>query len=168
MHISEKLSQFNKKSLFVVAGRRMTIFYFVFNGEIDKIDSIEMEESKYSDSGGFFMRVKKGKFFGSGSVLEDKKIETDRKFLKEVKEKTEIISRKDNVEDIYLFASGYIEKGLSETLSNNVKSEILYSFRGNFLKSHPFDLIKKIDKKLEGKGIKFISEAAIKILRKRK
>ena len=168
MKISEKLPQFDKKSLLIVAGRRTALFYSAFNGEINKIDSIEIEESKYSDKEGFFMRLGGGKFFGSGSVLEDKKIENDKKFVKEVKEKTENIYRNEKISDIYLFASDYVKKGLPESLANDVKSGISFSYKGNFLKSHPFKLIEKIQKTLEGKKPVFITEAAMKILRKKK
>ncbi len=168
MRISEKLPQFNNKSLFIVSGRRLAHFYQAFNGEINKIESIQLEEPKYSDNEGFFVRMGKGQIFGRGAVLEDKKIETDKKFLKEVKEKTEDISRREKIEEIYLFASGYIEKNLPHLLSNDIKSKISNSFRGNFSKHHPLDLVKKINKKSEGKKTKFISEAAMKILRKKK
>jgi hypothetical protein len=168
MIISEKLLQFNKRSLFVVAGRKKVYFYLAFNGKIDKIDSIEMEEPTYSDNEGFFMRLGRGKFFGSGSVLEENKIEIERKFLKEIKEKTELLSRKEEIEEVYLFASGYIENGLPQSLPDNIKNMISFSFRGNYVKEHPFDLIKKIQKKSESKKTKFISESAMKILRKKK
>ncbi len=168
MIISEKLIQFNKKSLFIVAGRRKSDFYLAFNGEINKIDSIETEGQTYSDNEGFFMRLGHGRFFGAGSVLEENKKEIERKFLKQIKEKTEDIFRKENIEEIYLFASGYIENSFPNYLNDNMRNSITFSFRGNYVKEHPFELIKKIENKMEGKKTKFISESAMKILRKKK
>ncbi len=168
MQISQTLPQFEKKSLLVVAGRRVANFYCAYNGEINKIDSIEIEEPQYSDKEGFFVRMGKGQIFGRGSVLEDKKMEINKKFFNEVKEKTENIVTRDSVENIYLFAPDFVEKSFPGSLSGNVSSKIVFTFRGNFLKKHLFDLIKKIENKSEKKKPKFMSEAAMKILKKKK
>ncbi len=168
MQISQKLPQFDKKSLLVVAGTRAADIYFAFEGEIDKKKSIKMDAVKYSDKEGFFMRLGKGKMFGAGSVLEDKDEEENKKFIKELKENIEKIFKENNVDDIYLFASDYTRKILPDALASDIKEKILFTFQGNYIKSHPFNLIKKIKSKKESKTPKFISEAAMKILRKKK
>ncbi len=168
MQISEKLPQFNRKSLLIVAGRRKADIYCAFNGEIDKIESVQVEEPKYSDKEGFFVRMGKGQIFGRGSVLDDKKIETNKKFFNEIKEKTEKVTVRDDINDIYLFASDHVEKKLPQSLSGDVSSKIVFTFRGNFLKKHLFDLIKKIQNKSENKKPRFMSKAAMKMLRKKK
>jgi hypothetical protein len=168
MFISQKLFQFSKKSLIIVAGRRKADFYQAFNGEIDKKDSIEVENPKHSDNEGFFMRLGKGKFFGAGSVLEINNEEVDKKFIREVKEKTEDFFIRNQIQEIYLFASDYVKKNLPLHLSRDIQEKISLTIEGNYLKSHPFDLIKKINKKIENKKPRLISEAAMKILRKKK
>ncbi len=167
MQISQKLPQFEKKSLIITAGRRAADIYFAFQGKIEKIDSIKVETPKYSDKEGFFVRMGKGRVWGRGSVLEDQNEETDRKFLKELKEKTEEHTIKDEIENIYLFAASHVKKGLPEHLANNIRQRISFVIEGNYIKKHPFDLIKKIKDKQEGKKPKFISEAAMKILRRK-
>ncbi len=168
MQISENLPQFEKKSLFVVAGRRAADIYSAFNGEIEKKESIEIKNPRYSDKEGFFMRLGGGKFFGAGSVLEDKKIETNKKFIRELKDKTEESLKKDNVESVYLFAPKQTEKALLEGFSENIKQKVVFSFKGNYVNQHPFNLIKKIQKKQENKKPKLISEKAMKILKRGK
>ncbi len=167
MQISQTLPQFEKKSLFIVAGRRVANFYCVLNGEINKIDSIEIEEPQYSDKEGFFVRMGRGQIFGRGSVLEDKKVEINKKFFNKVKEKTETIVTRDSIKEIYLFAPDFVEKSFPGSLSGDVKSKIVFTFRGNFLKKHLFDLIKKIKNKSEKKKLKFMSEDAMKMLKKK-
>lgn len=168
MQISQKLPQFQEKSLIVVSGTRLADIYFAFQGEINKIDTVEISSPKYSDKEGFFMRLGKGKFFGAGSVLEENKEEIDKKFIKELKNKIEDYFNRNGIEIIYLFASNNVKKELPEKLPNNIKEKTSFIAQGNYTKSHPFNLIKKIKNKKESKKTKFMSEAAMKILRKRK
>ncbi len=166
MQISQDLPQFNKKALIIVAGRRKADFYIAFSGQIEKIDSFEIEEPKYSDKEGFFMRLGGGKMLGTGSVLEDKKVEFDRRFIKDLKDKVEEIFSKNKTEEIYLFAANYAKKNLPKNLSKETSQKIILSFDGNYGKSHPFELIKKIKGKQKNKKTNFISEAAMKILKR--
>jgi hypothetical protein len=168
MIISHKLPQFENKALIIVAGRRVAEFLQAFNGEIVEIDSVTVEIPRDQKKESLFMRLGKGQFFGAGSVLEDKNQETDKRFLKEVKEKTISLSEKNEIKEIYFFASDHIRKSLPEALTENIREKIILVVQGNYLKTHPLKLIEKIQRNQENNKTKFISEAAMKILRKKK
>jgi len=166
MFIPQKLFQFEEKSLIIVSGRRTADLYQCFNGEIDKIDSVTVETPKYSDKEGFFMRLGKGKFFKAGSALEDQNLEIDRRFIKELKDKVVLVS--DEFKEIYLFASDHAKKNLPDALPEKTRDKITLISQGNYLKEHPLKIVEMIDRKKSNQKTKFISEAALKILGKRK
>lgn len=167
MKISQKLPQFSQKTLLIVAGRQSGDLYFAHNGEIDKIDSVRVETPTYSDKEGFFMRVGRGMTLGRWSVLEEPKEETLNKFLKELKEKIQNFMKEKEVEEIYLFSSDFVRKGLPRVLSSEINQKIVGVFNGNFLKQHPFELIKKIKIQKENSIPKVVSESVKKILNKK-
>ncbi len=168
MKISEKLPQFTKKSLIVVAGGQSAEIYFAHQGVIDKIDSIELENQKYSDKEGFFARRGKGMNFGSGSVLEENKQAFIHKFLKELRALIDKHFEEKDPENIYIFSPEHMKNDLFESLSKEMQSRIALSLNGNFTEFHPFDFLKKIKKEIDGKKPNVISETVRKILKKRK
>lgn len=90
------------------------------------------------------MRLRKGKIWGRGTTMEESKKETLNKFLREIKEALEKNIGEKQIEDIYIFSSDFARNGLPKILSPAAVAMIVRTFEGNYIKSHPFDLIMKI------------------------
>jgi len=167
MKISEKLPQFSKKSLIIVTGGQAGKIYLAYNGEIEKLNEFKIDNPKYSDREGFFVRSGQGKTFGSGAVREENKHKITGEFLKQLKLSIEEIVSKNKIEDFYLLSPDYIKNELYEILSSEIQSKIVLFTEGNFHDSHPFDFLEKIKKEIDEKKTKIISEEVIKILKKK-
>lgn len=168
MQISKELPQFSKRSLIVVAGSRSAEILKAHEGEIESIDSLNMELPKYSDKEGFFTRSGKGETYGSGSVLEEDKRDFLAKFTKELAIRVEKAFREDSSESVYLFSPEHMKEMILEKISSEVKERIALEINGNFVEDHPFDLLKMIMDKLDDKRPVMAGEEAAKLLKKKK
>lgn len=173
MKITEKLPQFNEhKSLIVVAGFQSCKFYLAYRGKIAEVRSLHIESPQYSDREGFFEKKKGSDYYISGSVYESKK-ETyvRKKFLKNVAKNIKEAVEKRDPEHIYVFVPARIAKELREYVHPYQQKLIQKTFRGNFVGTHPFNLLEKMkthyDKIAERKSIDLtLDKEALKILKK--
>lgn len=163
MQISKELPQFSKRSLIVVAGSRSAEILRAYKGEVDSIDSLKMDLPTYPDKEGFFIGAK-----GSGSVLKDNKRDFLMKFSKKLATRIEKTFQENSSEAIYLFAPEYMKEIVIKKLSSEVKKRIVFTIEGNFVESHPFDLLEMIIKELDDKRPVMASEEAVKLLKKKK
>ncbi len=158
MKISNKLPQFNEeKALFIVTGKQEAKFYIVHKGEINEIDSFEIEKPKYSDKEGWFKRRVRSFVMGSGAPLEPPKQKIIKDFLKKLKEKYKETSSHNNFEALYLFTPHYLLPSVKESLPGGTKIKL--TIDGEYYFQHPFKLLEKIKRKTEKKKVPEKEEA---------
>ena len=167
MKISEKLPQFNKRSLIIVTGSQVGEVYLAYKGEIEKLDNFKAINPKHSNKEGFFVRSGQGTTFGSGAVLEENKHKVTGEFLKQMKLSIEKIISKNEIDEFYLLFPDHIKNELYQNLSFDIQSKVVLFIDGNFTDIHPFDFLEKIKKEIDGRKTKVMSEEAMKILKKK-
>ncbi len=169
MQISKELPQFSKRSIIVAAGSRSAEIFRAHSGEIELVDGLKMEiPTSYSNKDGFFVRSGRGMTYGFGSVLEDKKKELLVKFTRDLGDKVEGAFQEWSAESLYLFVPGHMKEIIRERLSSEAKNSIALVIEGNFIGRHPFDLLKIIMTKVEGKKPVTVSGEVKKLLKKKK
>jgi hypothetical protein len=142
--ITDKLPQFiNQEALFVVAGKQSATIYTAKDKKMNKIKVIEIPKEKYSDKEGFF-KMKGGASFVSGYVKEEDKQHTINKFLKKLSEALKEMFTEKTYSNIYLFSPKQIN--IENVIPISSKQFIKGQYKGNYLKKHPFFLLKKIKK----------------------
>ncbi len=177
MQIPKQLPQFaDEKALFIVSGRLGMEFYLANSGKIKKLQSFHFPKPSklYTDNEGFFLRSSGGgKNPGvtiSGSVREPKKQRLRQELYRKLRKHLENILKKENITRIYLFAPDYLHKEIKtiikDNLSNKLKKQIRMVIEGNYLKSSPLTLIRKIKAKRQKKIRKKIPEPMSKAARK--
>jgi len=134
-------------ALFIVSGKHNATTYILSDGEMTKLETIEMEKPDYDYKKGYFeSRGKKGKLMssgsGSGSNLDSKTKEYVKQFYTLLGEKVSKV--KDSYDFVYLFAPSTIIKDIEGTLPKAITQKIKNRFVGNFTKLHPTTLLTKI------------------------
>ncbi|OGZ27695.1 MAG: hypothetical protein A2365_03560 [Candidatus Nealsonbacteria bacterium RIFOXYB1_FULL_40_15] len=166
MKISRDLTQFkNFKALFIVTGRQEADIYVAENGKIDKIEEIEIPNSKYSDKEGFFKTRTGGRVIRSGSVLEFPKEKIMKDFLRELKTAMKDIRQRHKFDSVYLFSPEFFHNQVFEALPKDFQKKTKETVFGDYCHSHPFEILKKIKKDAPEVILK---EEAAKILKKKK
>jgi hypothetical protein len=170
MQISEKLPKFEDgAALLVVGGSQTADFYIAHRGEIERIKHVRIFNPKYSDREGFFERRGDNHTFGSGSVYEDKKEKVHADFLRECEQVIrEIFNRHNDVIAVHLFAPGGKKDALRECLPVSKQSLLRQIVRGTYYKEHPFELLKRIQKRQDNETTKPVRKRVRKILKKAK
>lgn len=165
MKISQKLPQFERKeSLLLVAGKQELEVYLVSGGIIERLESFELKKPRYSDREAFFIVQGKNVFSRKGSGDLPLKEKIDQDFRYELKETIKRIKRK--YAEVFLFAPAHRVNFVKENLPKSITDKISFSFDGDYYGSHPFDLIKKIKKLIEGRRVVPQKEESLKILKK--
>ncbi|MFW5871975.1 MAG: host attachment protein [bacterium] len=166
MKIPQEYPQFEEKNtLLVVMGTNHGIIYQAKDGTLEKIDELLVEEPEYSDNEGMFKRGG-GDQTTYGSVLESKKEEYQKRFSKDLAEKVLDLSKKGNLEQIYLFYPKMMSHLVEEDWNENLKKIILVKFDGNYTKESPTELLEKIKNKRENDDKKDPEGEAKEILEK--
>ena len=166
MKIPQKFSSLQKENAFIiVAGKEEAVFYEISNEEISKKLEIRLPKER-EERGGFFARGGRGRIFEMGGVFEPKKRKKIRKLIEEIEKNFKDILEKDAKEKIYLFAPAYLSKKLTSAIEKRVNKKVQLIEKGNFLSSHPLELLELITKQREAKKVVPISEEAKKLLDK--
>ncbi|MDZ7612034.1 MAG: hypothetical protein U5L10_04685 [Candidatus Moranbacteria bacterium] len=154
MQISKDLPQFNiKEALIIVSAKHGLELYRAYQGSVEKLESFEVENPRYSDKEGFFMS--RGKNVGTiraGTVGEIKDGDIKRDFFQKLKDFLK--NHREQLEgcsEIYLFAPDTLITELKEEMPENIQKKIFMEFAANYHKSHPFKVLEKIDKALTKK-----------------
>lgn len=170
MKISQNLPQFeNKKVLFVVSGEQEALFYVLENGEITAQDQSRIFQSKERrdrNRNSTFLRRGKGMIFGSGSVFELQRRKIRERFLKDLGKNINDISTKQNIDEIFIFCPSQTKGYIQKLLSLSIKEKLKIIIQGNYIESHPFDLIKMIEQNKNRNFVIPFSEDAKKLLDK--
>ncbi|MGB3988546.1 MAG: host attachment protein [Minisyncoccales bacterium] len=169
MQISKELPQFSKRSIIVAAGSRSAKVFRAHSGEIELVDQLKIETlASYSDKESFFVRSGKGRTYGFGAVLEEKKKEFLAKFARELGDRIEKAFQEWSAESIYLFVPKHMKDLVPKRFSSEVKKSVVLLIEGNFVDKHPFDLLKIIMEKVDKKKPLTISEKVKNLLTKKR
>jgi hypothetical protein len=170
MKISQNLPQFkNKKTLFIVSGEQEAIFYILENGEIstrEQFRILKPQERKQKE--GAFLRRGRGMVFGSGAVFEPQKRKKRGEFLKQLEESIRDIFIKEKISEFYVFCPAQTKGYVREILPSDTANKLKRIIKGNYITSHPFELIEKSQKRKRNRIVIPLSEEAKKILDKAK
>lgn len=172
MRIKEELPQFqDQRTLIVVSGRREAILYLVNNGEIWKKEKIEVEDPEYSDKEGFFKSSSRtGGTMKAGSVYKEKiTYNLTREYLDKLEEKIKNFLYKEKIKNVFLFCPDYMKKEILKKTPKEFKDIIHFTKMGNYINSHPFELLEGIQEDQERKKSKVVTPIkakAQKILKK--
>ena len=174
MYIKQDLPQFqDQRTLIVATGRQEAIFYLTFNGEIEEKERIQVEDPGYTDKEGSYKNSDGSQgIFKAGSIYKEKiTYHITREFLNELEEKMKKFQQKNKTAEIYLFCPDYLNKEILKKLPKSLKQKLKVVKFGNYVHSHPFDLLKSIKEDQESNKDKVatpIKEKALKILKKTK
>ncbi len=166
MQIPQKFSSLQKENAFIiVVGKEEAIFYEISNQEISKKLEIRLPKER-EEREGFFVKGGRGRIFEMGGVFEPKKRKKMKKLIGQIEENLKEFLEKDLKEKIYLFVPAYFSKKLVSAIEKSVNRKIQLIEKGNFLSSHPLELLELIVKQREAKKVVPISEEAKKLLDK--
>ena len=169
MKISQSLPQFVRiKALLVVSGDQSAQFYVCQKGDIKLSERFAIPKPTYEDREGFSMRSGHGRMFSSGSALKDFKNYIQQKFSKKLAVSVRDILKAENIGEIFLFSPQYAAGFILSKWPKYATGMMRMCVWGNFIDSHPLDLLKKIQEVYEESlGMKVPrSREAIKILDK--
>ncbi|NCU42189.1 MAG: hypothetical protein EOM19_05755 [Candidatus Moranbacteria bacterium] len=159
MIIPKHLPKFEKTTLIVVAGSRCVRYFRAHERTVEELNMSCVELITYLDNEGFFLHSGSGGVYGSGSVLEPKKEEELRRFIrmltKEIRER--FTENKGEYDEIILFAPTYIMPKAYKSLSVGVPMSVVHKIEGNFSNEHPIDLLGRIGKMKRSHHRKYIS-----------
>jgi hypothetical protein len=172
MRIEEKLPQFQgQRSLMIVTGSQEAVLYLAENGKVWEKQRIQVEDAGYSDKEGAFKSSSGAESTTkAGSIYKEKiSFHLIKDFLGQLQEAVKDIIAKDKPKDIYLFCPEYMKKEIFKKMPKDLKKTIRMIKLGNYVSSHPFELLQGIkEKEEEGKEgvVTPIKAKALKILKK--
>ncbi len=169
MKISEKLPQFkNEKALLMSFGKQEGVFYLADNGNLKKLKSFSFSKPKYSDREGFFVTRGKAGTYEQGAVYEPKKERVITQLENKVEEETKNILDQETIDAVYLSCPEYLKNRIKKSLPSSAQKKIKTIVFGDYLHSHPFELLERIKEKKTKNPVKILSSEAAKILKKTK
>ncbi|MFP4539744.1 MAG: hypothetical protein ACLFNN_02290 [Candidatus Paceibacterota bacterium] len=174
MKIPSKYYQFkDEPSIILVTANQEAYVYKVADGEVGKIGAIEAEKPEERDRPGVFVTRRKG-MVHHGESLEEKqqkvKDKAIKNFLNKLKKELDdvLVTEGEEIPPIYLFTPDLMEGEIRKKVPKEVKEKIKTVFWGIYIREHPLDLVKKIDKVKQEKKVIPTDEEAIKILKRKK
>ncbi|MBD3245349.1 MAG: hypothetical protein GF335_05170 [Candidatus Moranbacteria bacterium] len=158
MKISKNLPNFLLKTgFFIITSKFEVEFYIAKEGQIEKIDEFEVEKPGYLDREGFFETggtggMKNGKgistVYKSGAVYEDKDKKVRKDLISELNKRLPKVLKQHKVNSIYLYSPDYMLGNIEESLPKRIASKIDKRFKVNYIKEHPFKILKKLDSEI--------------------
>ena len=174
MKIPKEFPQFDdEKAIFIVTGKQTAVFHLAYKGNLIELAEFKIEYPSYPDKEGFSMNRGKGMTFGFGWVLEDKKQEKAKDFLRVLEDAGKDILKKHDASKIYLFSPKYVLADAKETIRKIAPNKVeVRTFSGNYTRTHPKKLLNELkernERRVEKNKVTVIKEEARKILEKTK
>ncbi|MEX2054338.1 MAG: hypothetical protein WD883_02250 [Candidatus Colwellbacteria bacterium] len=170
MQISQTLPQFeDAKALLIVTSQQGALFYSAHKGQLEKLDEFQIPSITYSDNEGHSQKHKGGILMGSGFVREEQKKTMRHKFLGQLDEYLNNISKRhQSIERIYVFAPAYVLLSVKGAIPYPLREKRITTIAGDYHQQHPFKLLEKIQKTKGTGSVKLMKESARKILDKAK
>jgi hypothetical protein len=164
MKISKSLPQFEKEpSLFVVTGKQDAAFYKAYNGTIEQIGEFKIPKPKYSDHEGHYRMKGMGEVVSSGG-WERRDDFVIKDFLLGLKSHLKGMHAND-FSKMYVFAPSKVKNAIASVVPSQLRKKTAAVIEGNFVKSPPDNLLKKIAL-IAASSQKFINPEARRILQR--
>jgi len=146
MKIKKGLSRFDKgAALILVTGNLYGRMIYAHEGELEEVSDFNEPKPVYSDREGYFLKSGRGIRYGSGSVYENKKKESVKRFFKKMAgELKEFLKDHNEVGKLYLFNPRATLDEAKRALPASARRLLVCSFGMNFTKKHPFEIVAKI------------------------
>lgn len=152
MQIEKNLPQFaGEKVLLIVAGETTARFFIAGDGIIEEAEPLQIPRVHYSDKEGFFIKGA-GVQKTSGSVREEDRRSAQAEFLQDLVVEVQRLHTHDHFHSLYLFSPDYMSKETKEVLPADLRSLIKMEFPGNLAWKHPFDFLRAIKSRQEGRS----------------
>lgn len=143
MHISKELPQFeNTNVLITVLSSKDAKFYLASNSTLEELESFKANkkineyESEWPVRGGV----------GAGSsAYNSKKLSLLTDFINEFSKHIEDIVKKVDISKTFIFCPSYMDRRVREVLPVKIRKTLISIYRGNYMKSHPFELLEMVE-----------------------
>ncbi|MEI6480065.1 MAG: hypothetical protein WCO12_00900 [bacterium] len=146
MHISNGLPKFeNVNALIVVMGAKSVLFYTGSNSTLEELESFYLKEPEYSKNRTMRgVNAEKGKSsLRSAYTSRGPSLLTD--FLQGFYKHLVNILKQNVITKIYMFCPTYMEARVRNILPKDIHNKIVAVHRGNFVKKHPFEILKMLE-----------------------
>lgn len=148
MKIKQGLMDFADQTVLLVAtGTKEGVLYLAGDGEITKLKIFRQLKPKFSDREGFSQHG--GKNGVTGSAREIDRHQMDMDFVREAVKQVKAAVSGKGVTQIIILTPAELKNELPDALPTNLRNKVKAVIIGNFHEEHPFELIKRIEKKLK-------------------
>ena len=155
MKITSNLPQFSGRPyLIIVAGRQEAKFYLAGNSVIRTLESFRVRTPLYSDREGFFEASGRMGVIRSGSAYEPPKEAVIQEFIRGLKEHLAAIEAAEEIASAAVFAPNYMKGYIRSALSASLEQRLELVVEGNFYRSPPLALWRKIWENREPRAVK--------------
>jgi hypothetical protein len=145
MQIQHSLPQFDtRKTLLIISGKQEAKLYVAHKGVIQLWKEFQVPTPHYSDREGFFMTRGRGAVMQAGAIYEAKEQVIFTNFYHELNTQLKEFFAKQSAEDIVLCAPEYCLQNIQSHLPVSTRKKIIATLPGNYLKQHPFDILKRV------------------------
>lgn len=151
MLIPDHLPKFQeKKTLIVVAGGRCVRYFKAHNGTLEETGESCVEPLTYLDNEGFFLRAGGGEVYGAGSVLEPKKQEEIRRFVKTLAGEIRERFGRGDYEESVLFVPRHLSSNVCGELERGAAIPVSLTIEASVSNEHPTELLERIERAKRG------------------
>lgn len=158
----------DQKALFIVAGKHKAKLFLAFEGFITELLEVNIPKPKYLDREGHFesSAAGLGHFYASGSVYENQKQTIIQELTRQLNLRLKAFGKV--ADSLYLFAPKQLEDKIYSLIPSFLKRKPAHFYEGNYLRTHPFDLLKKVKEEYEAFSTSIdrqLSTEAVKLLK---
>lgn len=154
MRINRHLYQFpDQTTLLFVAGNQEAKIYMAGDGQIQMRAAFQTDRPRYTDNEGFYRKDGRGQTARTGAVREIKRQTVTATFLHALKGHLKSAVKNQKIKDAYVFAPKPLQNEIRRAFPAGLQKKIRGVFNGDFCKSHPFELIAKIERHFQDKRV---------------
>lgn len=135
----------NDRTLFVVCGGQRGIIYLAYDGIINEVEDIRVDDPENSERDGFFAHYGNESVYGYGSVLESKDHKFRKDFARRIRLAIDRVTKQYKANSIYLFVPSYRKNLILSNLTNPVKKRIKRILPGNYTELSPIQLLQLVE-----------------------
>lgn len=146
MRISSMFPQFEEdRTLFVVCGGQRGIIYLAYDGIINEVEDIRVDDPVNPEREGFFAHYGNGSIYGYGSLLESKDHKVRKDFARRIRLAIDRVTKQYKAKSIYLFVPSYRKNLVLDNLTSVVKKRIKRTLPGNYTELSPIQLLQLVE-----------------------
>ncbi|MEX2514823.1 MAG: host attachment protein [Candidatus Paceibacterota bacterium] len=146
MFIPDKFPQFaDDKTLIIVASSQSADLHIAYESQIETVAEIRIDGIEHDDQPGTFQRRSGGKTLGSNEPQRDEADKIKKKFHDALELTLNDISMSE-IDQVILISSPQDKATTKAELPKELQDKITAEISGNFVDSHPKDIIEQISK----------------------